>query len=682
MSGAIAAQVAQAQDIERALVQRGFDLDVEDELVAQVPFREDELAALTATAPETDFAQIARRGACALNRQLAGIALVHTRRLDREAFELARSALSSGRPRFASEAAIALTRWFVRGAPLVRWDRELVAEAARPLLVHPELAPYAAIAMELDDRELLQRGLAHADPDLRFACALALGHEEALDRVLDSTDEQAIEAATRVLGVAGSKLLYRRLADSGDDLKLELIAALRHPAEPAAIDALLAGCSGARHDVATAAAGFLVNADVPRDRRASVAKLLARPDVAIEHALAALDHAKDDASPFAEAVTAQLERLDRDQLAALLDSHHRWSLQKWIVHATTPREHAVLDAMLGDPRIAEIALACAANADAADILIAWWDRRYTESAQRFGHTFSHASSRLRERLVAELWRRFKDHPEQRAAIAIACADLRRELHELRRLEPRQGPFGTRDLVRFYRTFCTLDILGAVWLLGDALEEARRERGEAKRDYPQLAALVEEVWGHAVAVAAKRPSTAAQLCALLASHVVAAYRHESDDPHLQHAITAMRERHAALLDAIDAASPIDPSEARASGSIEQLETELRLAREAEDRAAARRPRAPVAAPEPAPAPPQIDPAALDREHLVDGPLATLGEYAAFLKEMSSGCDVPALMARHDLDPMRWAACSQAWMRVFQTRPDLVARLAVLIAAPRS
>src|SRR5262249_27726275 len=158
----------------------------------------------------------------------------------------------------------------------------------------------------------------------------------------------------------------------------------------------------------------------------------------------ALGDTDQPAPSLVEAVTAQLERTRGEALAALFADHHRWDLRKWFAAASGPREQAVLDAMLADPAIAKTALACAVDAEAIDILLAWWDRSdQVQTAELFGQAFRGVSSKHRERLIAELWRRFKEQPERRSAILIASAPYRDELHGLRRLEPKLGPFGAR-----------------------------------------------------------------------------------------------------------------------------------------------------------------------------------------------------------------------------------------------
>src|SRR5262249_11555528 len=192
-SGARCAAAQRGSDgrgsVEPFLVQKGFTQEVEDFLLARIPFSEPERTALGQGPLAADLAAIEQGSPLETNRQLAAIALLHQRKITRERFEIVRSA-AHGLGLLPAEAALALTRWFVRGTPgmplLGRWDLGGIQDTVRPLLQNPALAPYAAIAMGLDDRDLLARGLASGDADLRFACALALRDEAELAAMLDA----------------------------------------------------------------------------------------------------------------------------------------------------------------------------------------------------------------------------------------------------------------------------------------------------------------------------------------------------------------------------------------------------------------------------------------------------------------------------------------------------------------
>ncbi|HJZ83999.1 MAG TPA: hypothetical protein VKN99_02460 [Polyangia bacterium] len=704
-------RIDETRSVEPFLVQKGFTQEVEDFLLARIPFSEPERTALGQGPLAADLAAIEQGSPLETNRQLAAIALLHQRKITRERFEIVRSA-AHGLGLLPAEAALALTRWFVRwtpGIPLLgRWDLGGIQDTVRPLLQNPALAPYAAIAMGLDDRDLLARGLASGDADLRFACALALRDEAELAATLDAGDELKASAARDALARVRSKLLHRRLAEGTDDRKLEIIRSLTHPAEPALIQALLKAAENGGPQVQQEALSFLLqarSADIPRESRAAIALFLARPEVKPEQALDALGQAEEDQHLFAEAVTVHLERLDLEKVAALLESHQRWNFQRWIVHAKSPREHKLLDSFLAHPQVAKIAAVSALNAQAFDVVLALWDRH---PAAQIAPLFAQAFRSGGDRLVPEFWSRFKERPQDRAAIMVAMEPFRSELARLRALEPRNGPFGTRDLVRFYETFAKIDELHAPELLEQVLEQAQQERGESKRDFPQLEALLDLALPHAIALAPTRPATAALIAARLASHVVNAYRAEPQDPHLGRAVAALRRHHPALAQAIDSARPIDDREARFSQILEHLDTELRLARQTDERVAETRRRQQPAPEPPAPQPPAAAAAsrppepppvragasagaarnrapnlaveAIDREPMLpDQPLATLYDYVGFMKELQGGGNVLALLSGRGMDPSSWGTCMSAWSALLLARRDLAVRFAALVQA---
>lgn len=741
-------RIEEVRFIERFLLQKGFKEELEDQLIAQIPVSDDYLKTL-ADGPKPPFETLEHLEAIAKSspientRTLASIALIHQRRLTREIFETARHAMHSHHwmPRLASEAAIALSRWFVRehrDIPwLGRWDYESLREAARPLLNQEALAPYAALAMQSDDRALLQRGLASNDPELVFACALALRDEAELAKALDGPDELKASAARRMLGSTQSKLLHRRLREDTDEKKREIIRSLRHPVEAELITSLLAGAANGSPEVRRDALQFLFRgqfSELPRESRQPIAEFLSRPDISADEVMKALDFATEDVLLFAEAATDLFERTPVQEIGPLLEKH-RWVLRKWIKHAEGAREQKLLDAWVNDPQAAEMSMAAAIDSESAAIFLAWWDR---QDAARAAPVFAKAMARnrssfVREKIVPELWKRFKDRELDRQATLRLLAEFRYDVKELRSLEPKNSPFGMRDLVRFYRTFALNDEEDAPELLAQALEEARKERGQLKRDLPQLAPLADVVYPHAIALASTRPCTGARIAANLASHSVNAFREDPANAELQAAVAKLRHYYAPLIDALDSARPIDPQEARFSHVVEQLDTELRIAAEHEERhqererdrrereereqarelermrredearirqleadaqraqaqalATARAAAAAAAAAAGIPLDlgtpklmPNIPLEGIDREPILpDQPLPTLLDYVAFLKQMSLGGDIMKMLADHGMDPMKWGACAGAWSTALQTRPNYAMRFGALFQA---
>jgi hypothetical protein len=737
-------RIEETRFVESFLLQKGFKEDLEDQLIAQIPVSDEYLKTLS-EGPKPPFETlehletIAKTSPLEDTRTLASIALIHRRRLTREGFENARHAMHSHRwlKRLASEAAIALSRWFVRATPdipwLGRWDVDSMKEAARPLLNHEALAPYAVLAMQLDEPAILRRGLNSPDADLAFSCALLLREEAELAKALDGTDELKAAAARSVLGRTQSKLLHRRLREDSDDKKVEIIKSLRHPVEAALIDALLEGAANGSDEVRHQALQFLFRgqfSDLPRESRESIASFLSRPDVAADDVMRALDFASDDILLFAEAATSLFGRTAGQEIGPLLEKH-RWVLRKWIKHAEGEREQKLLDAWIGDRQAAEMSMAAAIDSEAKTIFLAWWDRQNaTQAAPVFAKALAkNRGSFVREQLVPELWKRFKEREADRAAILSLLTEFRYDVKELRALEPKNSPFGMRDLVRFYQTFALADPLEAPNYLSNALEEARQERGQLKRDFPQLAPLADVVYAHAIVLGATHPCTAARAAANLASHTVNAYRAEPQNDDLQNAVARLKSYYPQLIDAFDSARPVDSQEGRFSHVIEQIDTELRIAAEAEERhqellerereretrerdrelremarveealerereMAARQAEARALALARAAAaavgvqldvgPKQIMPniplEGIDREPLfMDQPLPTLLDYVGFLKAMSLGGDIMKLMSERGMDPMQWGACATAWSTAMQTRPNLAMRFAALFQA---
>lgn len=78
-------------------------------------------------------------------------------------------------------------------------------------------------------------------------------------------------------------------------------------------------------------------------------------------------------------------------------------------------------------------------------------------------------------------------------------------------------------------------------------------------------------------------------------------------------------------------------------------------------------------------PQIEIESVDREPFFGAPLATLIDYTRFMVRVRHGGDVMAVMAEHGLDPLGFAACSQAWSQLIMKRPDLAQRFGALMGA---
>lgn len=732
--------------IESFLLQRGFREAVEDSMIRRIPVGDEELKTWTEAPRKDDLETIVAHSPLDLNRTLASIALLRQKKLSRPVFETVRYAVHAWEPHIAREAAFALALWFLRESRelpwLGRWDLETIATVSRPVLADPVLGPWAALAirMSVDDATLdptLRAGLNSEDPDLRFGCALVLRDEAELGRALESGDELKRSVARRTLSRFRSRLMYRRLAEDGDDAKLEIIRSLGHPAEPELIEALLAGAERARNDVKQAALNYVYNSsfrELSADSKRAIAEFLARASLNPELVLKALDWAETDVAQFSAAATSMFEGLDEKQLAELIENR-RWDVRRWLSIAEGPREETLIDRWLENPALQKEILGLALDGENTALVIGAWDRSKNpesivaalkEAIER------HRGSKVRDALLPSLWTRFKAAPDanSRARVMSLLSPYRYELKELRALEPRGGPFGSRDLARFYETYAMSDPLEAPNLLSEVLEQARQERGSTKKDYPQLAKLADTALAHAIEMAKTRPLTALRIAANLASHIVNTYRTDEDHPDLIAALERLRAHHQPLMDAVDNSTPAEVSEARYSHVVEHLETELKIAGDVDERkrraeedrlererreaelmareqareAAAReqeriaRERAAREAEErarliaergaqttnvkdtPQGRRPVIPAEGIDHEPLLPThPLPTIYAYVAFMKEMQGGADVMQLMASRGMDPMSWSACATAWAAIFQSRPNLAMRFATLLGA---
>lgn len=587
-------RVAELELVESSLLQRGFAEDLDDALALRLPLRDDALRAL-AEGPRPPFAGLEALRAIAASspiedtRALAAIALLRRGEATRAHLDQARRALEGGDRRLCREAALALGHWRVRRSPelprLSSWDQRRLGEVLDELVADPHLGPWAAVARGDGAEDQLRCALAAADPELRFAAALVLGDEPELERALDGPDDRVREAALDTLGRLGSRVLHERLRAAPDEEKLGLLDVLRRPPDEALSTALIHTLDGSGEEVQRRVLRFFTSSSssqVSAPARARLGEALARSALGAEELFSALEWASDDPGSIALALSEKLELTPRPALVALLEAH-RFTLRRWI-GAGGPRGHALLQRWLDDEALAPLALEAAIQAEAAAPLLALWnDADKPAVAARFRAAFErHRSSFLREQIVPVLWQRFKDHPAERAAVMNVLSVFRGEVQELRSLEPKAGPFGPRDLVSFYALYALNDPLGAPEHLAYALEQARLERGAARRDHAQLAALAELVLPHATRLAATHPCTAGRIAANLFSHTVNALREHPRDAALVQAVGRLRAAHPALSAAFDAARPEDPSEARYSHLIEQLETELHLAAEAEER----------------------------------------------------------------------------------------------------
>jgi hypothetical protein len=238
------------------------------------------------------------------------------------------------------------------------------------------------------------------------------------------------------------------------------------------------------------------------------------------------------------------------------------------------------------------------------------------------------------------------------------------------------------------------------------------------------------------VVATRPRTAAATVSSAAAALVNAYR-EKADPAMDGWISALASHFAAFELLFREARPESDSESGAEGLLEDVRTELRLAREARERRerdaqrrleeeqrrldrearerqqeeqrrelerqqqaralaqreaeakavalTARGSAAGVKATAPERPPgalqPGIPPEPIDSEPLLPGtPLPTLVDYVRFMKELSAGVDVLQLFSSRGLTAQSWSVLVSGWSAILGGRLEVVLRFGRLMAAP--
>ncbi|MEZ4398998.1 MAG: hypothetical protein R3B06_03220 [Kofleriaceae bacterium] len=140
------------------------------------------------------------------------------------------------------EAAVALVGWRSPATwtrhDLPAWRQRVTRALDRPALAAAAAAAlvYRGASVTEVTRAHLAAGMAQADREVRFACALALGDEAALADALVDGDPEMQRAAQRRLAAAGSARLAARLADGTDEDRRAVLTDLARAGElPAAL---------------------------------------------------------------------------------------------------------------------------------------------------------------------------------------------------------------------------------------------------------------------------------------------------------------------------------------------------------------------------------------------------------------------------------------------------------------
>lgn len=738
--------VEEVRFCERSLLQRGWWERLEDDLAAMLPSSSADAVGRLPPTGGLELEELFERSSLHGTRVLAAIALLREGKVRRPAIELASHAVGSGDMRLEVEAALALSSWRVWTAAYPDW-RELRrrAEVASTALADPKLRPWAAVAValplwrgrehreELEAlREPLREALDAREADLRFDAALALGDEAGLEAALDGDDPGRQEYARWRLATVQGRRVPRVLREAGDEALRDVLRGLDPPFPHAISEALLERALRSEKHLRRDALGMLRGCrfwDLPLEERVALGQLIAREAerLAAGELLELLSWATTprvdeyrapaellpEARPIQVAATAALARVPAGERKAVLQDA---DFDRWVALAA-PEDGLALDGWWEEPELYEALLSAHSRQNdydrpltphALDLLMGLWDRseRKGEMAPLLGRALGHNQGIThRDDITAALWRRFRERPEERAALMVAAESWKQNLYEVRDAEPPERSLDGGDPVAFFRLYAPVDS-NARAVLNDALE---KRGGEGR-----LLELVDAVFDLADAEVARRPFDMMLVVAPLSSAVENAYTSAE-----RHAAAAVRfqerwERFAKAMEAMgygpESSEPYSPR-----GLFEQVETELEIIARKQERS---RPAPPprrdldegggVAPPDDLPhagdaardpahdggmppnhparaggAPrirlaPNIELTPVDGEPIGPAPIATLLDYVELLKQLSGGNPLEAF-AQAGLDVAGWTRAANEWGAVLIRRPDAALRFAALLQA---
>lgn len=218
-SALVSLVVDDASFAERFLHRRGWAARLDDELTRQLPFDDDGALPLRTSGdvPVDDVARLTALVGSAsvpLVRTMAAVALVRLARADRDALDLARSALWGSDPTLAEAAAMACAHWRPQHGGLdLPGSRELLEVLGRS---EPSDAVLLARATLGDTVELSAALLGSVDGDDAFAVALVTGRVDELAAAL-SVPERRFAAAAALARHGAVGPLAGRLESLDDD---------------------------------------------------------------------------------------------------------------------------------------------------------------------------------------------------------------------------------------------------------------------------------------------------------------------------------------------------------------------------------------------------------------------------------------------------------------------------------
>ncbi|NVI99615.1 hypothetical protein HV824_16010 [Myxococcus sp. AM009] len=711
-----------------ALLLQGFEAEVEDRWAQRLPWHVPE--AESAGEPEEGLHAAAPAPEL---RWLSALVEVHGEAPSPAALEAVLPCLEDD-GRFGCEAALALTRW--RVWPRARRYRVDTARIARLALAafsrFPEQGARAAVAWvratgqapEVDLLLALREGLRHPDEDVRFECVLCLQDEDGLFDAVESEDLARASEARGALAARGSVRLLERMASRGDAaFALDVLRRLPAQAPPGALSALLTVSDRVEGGLAAALHGWARGrpfAELSLEERALWADwALARlARLSAEDALRFLEWAAaaseadrvEETRAFVSAVSESLAReppslrVSRFQDAAfsrfltLADDEDALRLHAWSREA--PCMEPLLEAVLSLPSRQRWGDALAPG-QGARLLMALWTgegrERLLAPLAKVVRAWSGGSQEAV--FIDAVWRRFQQHPDERADLLATFTPWRAALWERQQA-------AEADAVVCFQTW---------WPVEDPEQLPERVEALVRQSPPEdLARRLEPVWKAAEARVEAWPRATSLAVSYAAAVLSGAVRQGVDvlGPDAERFLSwfpGLRER-------VAAASPTSRERRCSRDFLEDIEVDARLIREHLERRREREEQAreaelqrmvaasrqrdlerqrellthqveaspPAHVVEVAPLvllSPRGPVQPLDLEEwFPEARLRTLLDYTRLLKVMSANNDVMAVFEAHGLSVATWTSEATAWGALLVRRPELALRFSELFQGP--
>ncbi|WP_240358554.1 hypothetical protein [Myxococcus vastator] len=713
---------------EQALLLQGFEEEVEDRWAQRLPWHVPEEA--SAGEPEEGLHTAVPAPEL---RWLSALVEVHEGAPSHAALEAVLPCLEDD-GRFGFEAALALTRWRVwPRARRSRVDTTRIARLARAAFARfPAQGARAAVAWvratgqapEVDLLRALREGLRHPDADVCFECALCLEDEDGLLDAVESEDLARAAEARRALAARGSVRLLERMASRGDaDFALDVLRRLPAQAPPGALSALFAVSGRVEGGLAEALHGWARGrpfAELSPEERALWADwALARlARLSAEDALRFLEWAAaapgadrvEETRAFVSAVSESLAReppslrASRFQDAAfcrfltLADEEDALRLRTWSREA--PCTALLLEAVLSLPSRLRWGDALAPGQGARLLMALWTGEGRERLLAPLAKAVRAWSGGSQEAVFIDaVWRRFQQHPDERADLLATFTPWRAALWERQQAaEP--------DAVVCFQAWWPVDA-----------PERLPERVEALvRQAPpeDLSRRLAPVWKAAEVRVAAWPRATSLAVSHAAAVLSGAVRQgvdalELDAERFLAWFPSFRER-------VGAASPTSSERSDSRDFLEAIEVDVRLIREHLERRREREEQAreaelrrtveasrqrdlerqrallarqveaspPAHAVEVAPLVllnPRGPVQPLDLEVCFpEARLRTLLDYTRLLKVMSANNDVMAVFEAHGLSVATWTSEATAWGALLVRRPELALRFGALFQGP--